>query len=149
MNKWNFPNSNGIGLYGASDGGVETFKGDLMSSLTREICQNSLDAVKTKGEIVRIKFTKNKIKTDTIPDIEALTSVFESGYKYWSELNYRKAKEFFLNGTNELKKYEVNTLIISDYGTKGLTGSAKKKEITPWSSMVTSEGVSNKSRTDG
>lgn len=44
MERWNFSNANELGIQGISNSGVETFKGKIMESLTREICQNSLDA---------------------------------------------------------------------------------------------------------
>lgn len=51
MKVWNFPNANGLGIQGISNGGVETFKGEIIESLTREICQNSLDACNGKNPV--------------------------------------------------------------------------------------------------
>lgn len=56
MKVWNFPNANGLGIQGISNGGVETFKGEIIESLTREICQNSLDACNGKKPV---KTSKN------------------------------------------------------------------------------------------
>ncbi|QXM06731.1 hypothetical protein [Crassaminicella indica] len=51
---WNFPSNNFGQLNGISEAGIETFRGSPYSSLAREICQNSLDAIldKDKPEFV-------------------------------------------------------------------------------------------------
>ena len=46
MNKWYFPLSNRANKRGLHDSGIETFRGEILASLSREICQNSLDALK-------------------------------------------------------------------------------------------------------
>ena len=60
MEQWYFPSANGLGIHGISDGGVETYNGTVIESLTREICQNSLDA--SNGiKPVRIEFNQSFI----------------------------------------------------------------------------------------
>ena len=39
---WNFPSNNNGTILGIGEAGIETFKGNLLGSLAREICQNSL-----------------------------------------------------------------------------------------------------------
>ena len=41
---WNFPANGGGQIRGIAEAGIETFTGKEISSLAREICQNSLDA---------------------------------------------------------------------------------------------------------
>ena len=35
---WNFPNNNDGKISGISEAGIETFRGDLLKSLAKEIC---------------------------------------------------------------------------------------------------------------
>ena len=53
---WNFPSNNDGKISGISEAGIETFRGDLLKSLAKEICQNSLDAVKKIKNPVLIEF---------------------------------------------------------------------------------------------
>lgn len=41
---WNFPSNGGGQINGIADSGIEIFRGKEIPSLSREICQNSLDA---------------------------------------------------------------------------------------------------------
>lgn len=54
--RWIFPESNTMHRIGIGESGIETFRGSPISSLVREICQNSLDAVKDKSKPVRVEF---------------------------------------------------------------------------------------------
>ncbi len=148
MDRWNFPNSNGLGIHGVSDGGIETFKGNLIGSLTREICQNSLDATDKTG-IVRIEFVEQKVSKLNVPGFSDLKDFFNDGKKFWEQRKNKKAINFFEEGIRVLSSNNISVLRISDYFTKGLTGSDKPMDGTPWGSMVFSEGVSNKDGTDG
>lgn len=71
MGQWNFPNANGLGTQGISNSGVETFKGKIMESLTREICQNSLDASNGKKP-VKLEFKQSIISKDSFPGYDGL-----------------------------------------------------------------------------
>ena len=54
---WQFPHNGGGSAQGFSDGAIDTFAGKRLSSLVREVIQNSLDAVdRTKGEPVQVIF---------------------------------------------------------------------------------------------
>lgn len=44
---------------GFSNPGLEMFKGEPIRAMAREICQNSLDAVRDANEPVRIEFEKD------------------------------------------------------------------------------------------
>ena len=59
---WNFPGNNDGKISGISEAGIETFRGDLLKSLAKEICQNSLDAVLDSKKRVLIEFKLYKTK---------------------------------------------------------------------------------------
>ena len=148
MKVWNFPNANGLGIQGISNGGVETFKGEIIESLTREICQNSLDACNGKKP-VKIIFKKSIIEKEFFPGFDEIKNYIYAAKLYWQERNDKKSVEFFSNACKILESNRISVLQVSDYNTTGLTGCDDPKENSAWFSMVTSEGVSNKSGSDG
>ena len=54
-NVWRFPGNNHTDEKGLNTTDMETFMKDPMSSLAREICQNSIDA-RIEGQTARIEF---------------------------------------------------------------------------------------------
>lgn len=144
MKQWNFPSANGLGIQGISNSGVETFKGKIMESLTREICQNSLDATNGKKP-VKLEFYKTSITKDSFPGYEKLKKYMYDAKKYWTERNNKKSMDFFDNACRILECNDIPVLRISDFNTTGLTGSDDKVKNSAWFSMVYSDGVSNKS----
>ena len=58
---WSFPPNNDT-TSGFNDGAIDTFAGNRLSSVVREIIQNSLDARKNKEEPVRLCFKLDEIK---------------------------------------------------------------------------------------
>lgn len=148
MKVWNFPNANGLGIQGISNGGVETFKGEIIESLTREICQNSLDACNGKKP-VKIIFKQSIIEKEFFPGFDEIKNYMYAAKLYWQERNDKKSVEFFSNACKILESNRISVLQVSDYNTTGLTGCDDPKENSAWFSMVTSEGVSNKSGSDG
>ncbi len=144
MEQWNFPNANGLGIQGISNSGVETFKGKIMESLTREICQNSLDA--TNGcKPVKLEFHKSIITKEFFPGYATLKEYMYDAKRYWEERENKKSIEFFNHACKVLESDHIPVLRISDFNTTGLTGSDDTEENSAWFSMVCSEGVSNKS----
>ena len=51
--KWRFNPGDRLGI---NDSGIETFRGQIISYLAREICQNSLDAKLSNEEKVIVEF---------------------------------------------------------------------------------------------
>jgi len=146
---WNFPDNNYGQVVGISDAGIETFNGSLNASLTREICQNSIDAsVDSSGLPVRIEFSATQIAKENIPGYEQLLSTMESCYLFWKDLDNEKTYHFFANAIKCLKNDFVNVLMISDYNTTGLLGSEKELN-TPWQNLVKGNGISDKNETSG
>lgn len=149
MIKWNFPSNNNAGVNGISDPGVETFQGTPLQSLAREICQNSLDARLDCNKPVLVQFKSFEIDPCDIPDHESLVKTFTSAKEFWSDQEYSKvATDFFKKAISESKKSRIHCLRISDFNTKGLTGSDKEYK-SPWCNLTKSQGVSDKAGVDG
>lgn len=146
---WNFPDNNYGQVVGISDAGIETFNGSLNASLTREICQNSLDAkINDINEPVKIEFNIIKLPKEEIPGFEQLLGTIESCYKFWKELGNEKSYHFFENALKCLSNKYINIMVISDYNTTGLVGSEMELN-TPWHNLVKGNGISDKNETSG
>ena len=138
---WNFPSNNNGTILGIGEAGIETFKGNLLGSLAREICQNSLDACLDHSKPVRVEFSLNSVKKEKIPDIDYLHKVLNLCKSYWDN---SKTNIFCDRAIEICSRDFIDVMRISDYNTTGLTGSDKVKEST-WQDLVKSSGVSNKS----
>ena len=146
---WNFPGNNNGQINGISEAGIETFKGTLIASLTREICQNSLDAkLPESNKPVCIIFELIDLDSEQIPGYSELKEAIEGCYNFWKELNNEKASRFFEKAITLINKRYIKVLRISDYNTEGLTGS-KKAFNSPWQNLVKSNGVSDKGASAG
>lgn len=140
---WNFPGNNHGQTIGISEAGIETFKGSLISSLTREICQNSLDAIKDKSKPVKIEFELDEVKSKLNPGYEELKDAIKRCLEFWTENYNEKTINFFKTALDSINNDFITILRISDYNTTGLTGSDKEFN-TPWQNLVKSNGVSDK-----
>lgn len=145
---WNFPGNNNGQLTGISEAGIETFKGSLISSLTREICQNSLDAAIDDKKPVIVEFKKYTIKNTDVPGYVDLKESLQECRDFWREQNNSKAINFFNKAISAMNRQNISILRVSDYNTKGLTGSEKNYN-SPWQNLVKSNGVSNKGESSG
>lgn len=140
---WNFPSSNFGTLNGIGEAGIETFKGTPYKSLAREICQNSLDAKDGSGKPVIVEFSCSQADTNMLPDYKTLSNAIEACLSFWKKNNNKKTVDFFERAKKIAEKRTVSVLRISDFNTKGLTGSDKDYN-TPWQNLVKASGVSDK-----
>ena len=145
---WNFPTRNGGTIQGYNDGGIATFKGtDLYNNLAREICQNSLDAKADDKEHVVVKFNLIAVPKKEYEALLEFDNIIKSCKDYWGvRSNDDKFASFVRDAENLLKNEYINFLVISDYNTRGLTGSKDSDNPeTVWAALAHSTGVTNKS----
>lgn len=145
---WNFPAATGGLINSINNAGLETFRGNALESLTREVCQNSLDAVKDTGSPVVVEFKQFQMNTYGFPEKEQLVEVFHKCEATWRGRN-KKSEDFIKNALNLLRKDKINFLRISDFNTKGLEGAREGEIGSPWSSLVKEAGSSNKGESSG
>lgn len=143
---WNFPSNNDGKISGISEAGIETFRGELLKSLAKEICQNSLDAILDSKKRVLIEFKLYNIPLKEDRRISGLEEIFNLSKIYWQ--GNEKTMRFLEKAQKNFKKEKIRVLRISDYNTTGLTGSNKKKNST-WNNLVKSTGVSDKTGSSG
>lgn len=145
--KWRFNPGDRTGI---NDSGIETFRGQMVTSLGREICQNSIDALLESKDKVVVEFKEFDLPREKLPGIEELEANFKKGLQFWSQENNKvdQAINFFEKGLHLLKKDYLKVLRVSDFNTTGLLKS-KESFSSPWINLIMASGVSQKSGTAG
>jgi hypothetical protein len=145
---WNFPAATGGMINSINNAGLETFRGNALDSLTREICQNSLDAVKDHNKPVIVEFNRLTSDISKFPNRNELLDIFHQCKQTWLGRN-KKSEDFIENALTILNKLQIQFLRISDFNTKGLEGAREGELGSPWSSLVKEAGSSNKDDSSG
>jgi hypothetical protein len=151
MNKeyiWRFPTNNFDVEKGLDTADMETFKRDPISSLAREICQNSIDARRDINLPVKIEFSLFTVDANTIPGIGSLKQEIDSCLKYWSHSETIKSQ--LESMATSISKNKITCLRISDFNTTGLVGvSDSLSNDKPWYLLTKGSGISLKEGTTG
>ena len=144
--EWRFPHNNYTDEKGLDTPDMETFKKDPVSSLAREICQNSIDAAYGDNP-VRVEFSLFQIARTAIPGITALSAQIEACY------DFKKDSPQEGPALNELKKSInrdiITCLRISDFNTKGVEGAKNNLRGTPFYNLTKGSGISGKIGSSG
>lgn len=135
MSKWYFPYGKDIEKESVNNARIETFKDDVLGSLAREICQNSLDARYDQNHPVRVSFTLKDIKTNEIPDKDSFEKIINLSRNTWKM--DQKAQDFLTRYESLLNSRSIQVLKISDYNTSGLEG-------PKWDALIEKAGTSYK-----
>lgn len=148
LNTWRFPGNNHTTEQGLDTADMETFKKDAMSSLARELCQNSVDArIPGSKKPVKIVFKSFEISKDDIPQRDLLVKQIHACKDTWT--NSKKITSALTNMDNQINKDSITCLRISDFNTTGLVGVCTGGDDTPWHYLVHGSGLSEKSETSG
>ncbi|WP_051529957.1 hypothetical protein [Anoxybacteroides tepidamans] len=145
---WHFPAATGGLINSINHAGLETFRGNALESLTREICQNSLDAVKNEQNPVIVEFSSFTTYMNQVPGINELKDVFLKCQETWKGKN-QQCEYFLENALQIVQQPTIQILRISDFNTKGLEGAKEGELGSPWSSLVKEAGSSNKHESSG
>lgn len=144
METWSFPSINHGEIEGYANPGMEMFKGNPLQALTREICQNSLDA-EDGEETVTVEFQKYDIKQSDFPGMFEMGRIIRLCQEFWEDNANRKTEVFLDNARAALNNEKLCVLRVSDYNTVGLAGAyATGKEISPWIKLVKGNAISTK-----
>lgn len=146
MNKWRFKGNGYTADVGLDNADMETFKKDVMSSLARELCQNSVDAKnpKAKGP-VRLEIKMFDVDRSEIPWIDELSNQIDACADTWKN-NAKESKALALM-QERIKENRIPCLRISDFNTTGLYG--LNGQDTPWHYLIHGSGISGKGGTSG
>lgn len=145
--KWRFPGNNYTTDNGLDTADMETFKKDAISSLAREVCQNSIDA-RRKDAVgpVRIEFKSFEICKDAIPGRDAIEQQIQDCLGTWT--SHKKINGQLTEMLAQIKKESISCLRISDFNTTGLVG-VSGDEKSPWRYLIHGSGISDKGETSG
>ena len=141
--RWQYTDSNAVG-HNLIDSASEIFKTGKWAFLTREVIQNSLDALDpNKGRLI-VKMSLDNIETKILPDKDNIIRHLQgtlsiSGIK-------DRCKKFCDAAIKTLNSNNIKILKVSDYNTKGVTGSTCKNDElnSKWNALIYDEGNSQK-----
>ena len=119
MYSWYFPSTDGGQRNGINHAGIETFSGSPLKSLAREICQNSLDAVRDTDQPCKLEFSFFQIPTEKIPGYTEVSSTIKDMERFWKKSTDPKIKNFLEKAKKVLNGKEVSVARISDFNTTG------------------------------
>lgn len=149
MYSWYFPSTDGGQRNGINHAGIETFSGSPLKSLAREICQNSLDAVRDTDQPCKLEFSFFQIPTEKIPGYTEVFTTIKDMERFWKKSTDPKIKNFLEKAKKVLNGKEVSVARISDFNTTGLSGADTDEITSKWASLVLAAGVSNKEKGAG
>ena len=89
MESWSFPSKNHGEIEGYANPGMEMFKGNPLQALTREICQNSLDAA-DGDKTVEVEFRKYDMQLSKFPGMYEMERIIHRCIDFWGENANRK-----------------------------------------------------------
>ena len=142
MALWRFPKNDGGEQRGINANYDAKFRGSRIPSLSRENCQNSLDA-RVKGP-VRIEFSSFSIPADQFPQREKYLEYLTACYNYWKKRGQTNEIRAFQRALNCINSERIRFLRISDHNTTGVRPSAGE-----WEQLIRSSGSSNKAEDAG
>ena len=142
---WTFPpNNDGIAA-GANDGAIDAFAGKRLSSVTREIIQNSLDAKKSGEHPVRLHFSVQTISANEFDGFANIAPHIQKSVEIAEKQGLGEVVQFYQHGLTQIEKSkEIKVFCIHDYNTKGLTGPIDEP-FGPWHAITKGAGISQKS----
>lgn len=143
---WRFPDNRYTNENGLDTSDMEMFKKDPVSSLAREICQNSIDAA-FGDKPVRVEFSLFQIAREEVPGIDDLTDQINACYEY--KKGSAKEGPALAELKKSIEKPTIICLRVSDFHTTGVTGAKTNERGTPFYNLTKGSGVSDKGGSSG
>ena len=143
---WRFPDNNYTNENGLDTSDMEMFKKDPVSSLAREICQNSIDAA-YGDKPVKVEFSLFQISREDIPGIDQLAAQIDACYEY--KKDSPKEGPALKELKKSINKGVITCLRISDFHTTGVEGAKTNQRGTPFYNLTKGSGVSDKGGSSG
>ncbi len=142
---WEFPLNNFGRIDGLNDSGIHHFMSDPIISMTREVLQDSLDAVFDKTKPVIVIFEKFDLLVSDLPEFDQLENIFIQCLATWKE--NQEAANFFDNALKLIRESKkIPILAIRDFNTTGLENIGDQIR-GGFNSLVKSVGVTHKPST--
>lgn len=144
--KWRFPDNNYTSENGLDTSDMEMFKKDPVSSLAREICQNSIDAAFGEKP-VRVEFSLFQVARGEVPGVDDLAAQIDACYKY--KKDSPKEEPTLRELKKSISRDTITCLRVSDFNTSGIFGVKVNKSGVPFYDLTKGSGVSNKGGSSG
>lgn len=140
---WNFPQNADGEDEDLNNPGIESFKNTPLTSLAREICQNSLDARHPQAMApVEVHFSVVDLSAADFPDISDFRDILRRCRT--ERPDSKKFQQFFEKAEEIAGREAIPCLMISDFHTTGLRGADGSKG-TDWYKLTRTVGSSDKS----
>lgn len=143
---WRFPDNNYTSENGLDTSDMEMFKKDPVSSLAREICQNSIDAAFGEKP-VRVEFSLFQLSREEVPGIDDLAAQISACYDY--KKDSPKEEPALRELVRSISSETITCLRVSDFNTTGIFGVTTNKSGVPFYDLTKGSGVSNKGGSSG
>jgi hypothetical protein len=146
--KWRFPGNSYTIETGLDTSNMEMFKRDPISSLAREICQNSIDARLNENNPVKVSFSLFTLDNHQVPGVSRLLKELRSCRDYMIKNEEKKIE--IEEMIKAISKNKITVLRISDFNTTGLVGVKDSSDNSqPWYLLTKGSGISYKTGTTG
>lgn len=119
---WKFPQNDGGISAGFNDSSIDHFAGQRLSSLLREVIQNSLDAKKDPLAPVKVTIDRVQLRCEECREVGLLKKPLEKSRQAAEQQGIRHAVEFYDNALSMLASETCDMLCIHDANTSGLEG---------------------------
>lgn len=140
---WSFPPNADGEDDDLNNPGIESFKNTPLTSLAREICQNSLDARHPQAMApVEVHFAIVDLLATQFPDVADFRDILARCKAVKPDST--KFQHFFTKAEEVVNQEAIPCLLISDFHTTGLTGADGAKG-TDWYKLTRTVGSSDKS----
>lgn len=137
---WEFPSTSHGQEQGFADSVLEYFQGDRERYVARETIQNAVDARRDYQQPVLVEFERYEMPVADVPGHHTLRDLMDRCLEFVS--GQEKAEDFFENAIHILDGKTLPVLKISDYNTKGLSGSDDDRNGN-WYRLVRVVGTSS------
>lgn len=128
---------------GFNDSSIDHFKGHRLSSLVREVIQNSIDARENIAEPVIVDFQFEGIPADSLPEVVGLIENFEGARTTAKIQKSDQAIEFYDEAIRTVNQKQIQFLFIHDSNTTGLTGPLEGPNGA-WYALTKGSGLTQK-----
>lgn len=144
MVAWNFPlNNNGTNT-GFNDGAIDAFAGNRLSSVVREVVQNSLDAKKSNNNPVQIVFQVKDVLSESFEGFSGIRPHLEMSREMATKQDLPHVVDYYKSAIKAIDELtNVPVLCVHDYSTFGLRGDIDGASGA-WAALVKGTGITQK-----
>ena len=142
---WEFPSNGGGAAEGHNNGAVDTFAGQRLSAMVREVIQNSLDAKPEGSNLpVKLAFSLHELSSGDIDGFDELSNHIGACEKMAKEQELAHVEAVYRKSKESLRSDKpLPVLVISDYNTTGLVGPLDKQKGA-WFALTKGTGITQK-----